>query len=87
MAVKLLEQVAARVAEVLPETHAGRLSSQHNLATAYWEHEQTGEAITLLEKVVTIKAKVLAETHPSRLSSEKRLARMLRETDRAMSDV
>ena len=68
-AVALLEYVVK-----VRETHPDRLSSQHELAVAYYNNRQTEKAVSLLEHVVKIKETTLAETHPSRLVSQHALA-------------
>jgi lipopolysaccharide biosynthesis regulator YciM len=74
MAVWLLEHVVAVEANLLPEEHPDRLSSQHTLASAYISDGHVEKAIRLLEHVVT-ERKVLEENHPRRLASQHDLAR------------
>ena len=73
-AVQLLEHVEQRNS-ILVEDHPNRLSSQHELATAYIENGQIREAERLLEHVVEISERTLAEDHPDRLTSQNQLAR------------
>jgi tetratricopeptide (TPR) repeat protein len=58
----------------LPEDHLDRLSTQHNLASAYQANGQVKDAVRLLEQVVAIHKRVLAEDHPDRLASQAVLA-------------
>lgn len=57
------------------EDHPYRLTSQHELASAYNANGQTREAVTLLEQVVAIRIKTLVKDHSHRLASQHELAR------------
>ena len=58
----------------LPEGHAGRLSSQHELARAYWDGGRIMEAVELLEHVVSIEQQTLRNDHSARAISVRLLA-------------
>ncbi|KAJ6257641.1 kinesin light chain [Drechslerella dactyloides] len=58
----------------LAEDHPDRLTSQHELASAYLANWQIKKAIELLEDIVIIKERALAEDHPDRLASQHELA-------------
>jgi tetratricopeptide (TPR) repeat protein len=73
-AVALLEHVVKMQEATLAETHPDRLSSQHELASAYRVNGQITEAIALLEHVVNVRETTLADTHPNQLASQHELA-------------
>ena len=74
-AVQLLEYVVKIEESVLPEDHSDRLTSQHQIASAYQDNGQVVKAIQLLEHVIKIQELVLPEDHSSRLTSQHELAR------------
>jgi len=78
-AVPLFEESYQWTKNELAETHPARLTSQHELASAYEANGQVKEAIALLEQVVAIEATTLAETHPRRLASKDTLAYFLQQ--------
>jgi tetratricopeptide (TPR) repeat protein len=73
-AVTLLEHVVKMRETTLAETHPHRLSSQHELASAYRKNGQITKAVALLEHVVKVRETTLTETHPNRLASQHELA-------------
>lgn len=72
-AVGILESVVEIQSATLDREDAARLSSQHELASAYLSNGQIEEAIELLENVIAIR-RVLAENDNSRLASQHVLA-------------
>ncbi|KAL8909968.1 MAG: hypothetical protein Q9171_004734 [Xanthocarpia ochracea] len=73
--VSLLEQVVQIQEQILAEDDPSRLTSEHNLASAYHANEQVEKAVTLLKQVVQIREQTLTENHPDRLGSQHELAR------------
>ena len=71
-AVDVLKEVD-KVREKLADDHPDRLTSQHELASAYRANGQVDKAVKLLEYVVNVEEK-LADDHPSRLTSQHELA-------------
>jgi hypothetical protein len=69
-AVELLEHVVRVRESTLAEDHPDRLTSQHELATAYQADGQVKKAVELLEHVVRVRETTLAEEHPDRLTSQ-----------------
>jgi tetratricopeptide (TPR) repeat protein len=74
-AVALLEHVVNVRKTTLAETHPIRLTSQHELASAYRANGQTKDAVVLLKHVVKIRETTLVEIHPDRLSAQHELAK------------
>ncbi|KAF5701635.1 ankyrin protein 3 [Fusarium globosum] len=72
-AVGILESVVEIQSATLDREDAARLSSQHELASAYLSNGQIEEAIELLENVIAIR-RILAENDNSRLASQHVLA-------------
>ena len=60
--------------KTLAEDNHSRLSSEHELATAYLEDRQIEKAINILEHVVAVRKKTQAEDDHFRLASEHELA-------------
>jgi len=73
--IELLEQVVKIRETTLVEDHRDRLTSQHELGSAYLSNGQIKQAVELLEQVVKIKDITLTEDHPDRLASQHELAR------------
>ena len=64
------------------------MASQHELARAYLDTNETAKAISLLESVVEIEVKTLKPEHPERLVSQHELARaylQIKETAKAVA--
>ena len=60
----MLEYVVAVQERTLAEEHPNRLSSQHELASAYRADGQVNKAVELLEHVVAVEERTLAEEVP-----------------------
>jgi tetratricopeptide (TPR) repeat protein len=76
-AVQLMEKLVKIQEIILEGNHLNRLSSQHELASAYWQDGQIDKAIKLMKYVVEIKQRVFRKDHLSRARSESSLAFML----------
>lgn len=72
-AVGILESVVEIRAATLDQNNPARLTSQHELASAYLSDGQIKEAIELLEDVIAMR-RALAENNPGRLASQQMLA-------------
>jgi hypothetical protein len=69
-AVSTLEHVVKTRERILAEDHPGRLTSEHVLARAYLDDDQTRKAVEKLEHVVAVEAEILVEDDPSRHLSQ-----------------
>jgi tetratricopeptide (TPR) repeat protein len=85
-AIELLGE-CCRLRDVLGEDDPGRLTSQHELARAYYEDGQVQKAVELLEHVVKVRDLALAEGHHDRLASQHELARAYHEDGQVQKTV
>ncbi|KAH8761612.1 hypothetical protein F5883DRAFT_379092, partial [Diaporthe sp. PMI_573] len=69
------EEVCQWKRECFEEEDASRLTSEHELASAYLDDRRIAKAIPILEHVVAVQKRTLAEEDQSRLTSEHELAR------------
>jgi tetratricopeptide (TPR) repeat protein len=74
-AMQLMEKWVKIQKIILEGNHLNRLSSQHELASAYQANGQIREAVELLKHVVKFGEKALTENHPDQLASQHQLAR------------
>ncbi|MFJ4811022.1 tetratricopeptide repeat protein, partial [Streptomyces longwoodensis] len=71
--ITLRTQTLVQYEQVLGDTHASTLASRHNLALAYREAGDLGQAVLLLETTLAQKEQVLGDTHPDTLTSRNQL--------------
>lgn len=74
-AIKCLEDIWEWKQKTLRKEDQSRLTSEHELATAYLDDRRIKEAIEIFERVVEIRKTTLREENHSRLNSEHALAR------------
>uniref|UniRef100_A0A8H7NI32 NB-ARC domain-containing protein n=1 Tax=Bionectria ochroleuca TaxID=29856 RepID=A0A8H7NI32_BIOOC len=84
-AVKCFEEVCWWKQGLLSETDGVRLTSEHELASAYLEDRRIKDAIKIFEHVVAVRKETLDEKDYSRLASEHELASAYLE-DRRIKD-
>jgi tetratricopeptide (TPR) repeat protein len=70
-----LQRALADFARVLGADHPDTLTSQNNLAHAYWSAGNLGRAIPLHEQTLADRQRVLGADHPDTLTSQNNLAR------------
>ena len=73
-AILVFRDIRESRARRLAEDDVDRLHTEHDLAVAYQQNGQLGEAIDLLEHIIKVQEK-LVEDHPDRLTSQHELAR------------
>lgn len=80
-AIILLKQVNEIRAHTLPAKHQRYLNSQHNLAKAYLQIEDTIRAIEILERIIHVQKETLRPENRTLLSSQHELARAYMEVE------
>lgn len=73
-AVRMQQQIVRIKEQTLPEDDSSRLSSQHELASAYLQNGEVEKAIPLLEQVLQVRDHKLPEDDRRRLASQHQLA-------------
>ena len=73
-AIELGQALTAETEWVLGADHPDTLSSQHDLASAYWSAGRLDQAIALFERTLADREQVLGADHPDTLSSQHDLA-------------